>query len=151
MEKNHKTAKQSCQIALFSSKSATESLKPVLFFVLICWFFHSRQWYRLYCKCVAALLTPRSKAKIPKVKTKQRIHEFLYFFLVKLFEQCSNSPVHSAVLHLCAASYKAAFCSQTEWENESRPTTIQNYSLPDPRHQELSPRTRHDVGGRTVV
>ena len=27
-KKNHKTAKNSCQITLFSSKSATESLKP---------------------------------------------------------------------------------------------------------------------------
>ena len=40
------------------------------------------QWYRLGCKCAAALLTPtytyRGKAKIPKVQAKKMFQEFFY-------------------------------------------------------------------------
>ena len=61
MGKNHKNATKSCQIALFTSKSATEKLNS---YTAFCFDLQSRWWYRLGCKCVTALLTltePRLK------------------------------------------------------------------------------------------
>jgi hypothetical protein len=77
MGKKHKKSKKkkSSQIALLSSKTATESVKPLkTLFVLIFQSCVKSRLYKLGCQCMAALLTDtETKAKRPKVKAKQKI------------------------------------------------------------------------------
>ena len=56
-KKNHKNAKQTCQMALFSSKTASLSLKP---YTVFCFDLQScviLRLYKLSCKWLTALLT----------------------------------------------------------------------------------------------
>ena len=70
-----KNATKYCQIVLFSSKSATESLN---FFTIFCFDLHSRWWYRLGCKWLSALLTLKEAGlKDPRCRQNKRFHKFL--------------------------------------------------------------------------
>ena len=74
MEKNHKKAKESCQIALFSLKTGTES--PSSFDLQSC---VKTRLYKLGCKCMTALLTvTETRLKDPRYYMQnKRLHKFL--------------------------------------------------------------------------
>ena len=71
--KKSQKCKINCQIALFSSKTDTESLKPyLLFFVFISYV--NVRLYKLGCKCIIALLTVKeTRLRDPNLKAKQKI------------------------------------------------------------------------------
>ena len=74
-KKNHINAKQSCQIALFNSKTATESLKPC---TVCCFDLQSSVkiiLYKLGSKCLLAQYSYKTRLKDPGVGKTKRVIE----------------------------------------------------------------------------
>ena len=82
---NHKNAKKSCQNALFSSKTATESLKPYTVFCFDLQSCVKIRFYKIGCKYLTAVLT-RTETRLKNqgiAKTK-----FFYKSLNKIYLIC---------------------------------------------------------------
>ena len=82
MKTNHKNVKKSCKIALFNSKSATESLKPHCLDLQFC------LKTKLY-KVTALLTVTKTRIKDPRYRQNKRLYKILY--LGRMFSNAISS------------------------------------------------------------
>ena len=105
MEKNHKTAKNLVKLPYSAQKVLLRVWSLLLFFVMNCWLFKSKQWYRLCCKSVETLLTPtETRLKYPRYR---QIKGFTNFFTFSWLNFSNNVPILQSIVLYCTCVRQA--------------------------------------------